>query len=153
MDYSKMRLLIQSSIFILISIAGLSAKPVIELAKAIDGYTIHFKVPQFQIVYVDTLGFVKESGYRGETFARFHVPEYQAMNSIGKPALPVVRFYMAIAALNQVPAFEISDMVLEQISLKKRYFPAQEPWVKSQTITDRRFSIDKHYYLQHLRQH
>jgi len=125
---------------------GLPAKPAIDPVKTADGYTVHFSIPQFETEYVDTLGFAVAPGYSGEVFARFRVPRYQAMNSIGRPALPVVRFYMAIAALNQVPVFEIDDAVMEQVSLNNQYFPAQEPWIKSQTVADRRFSIDRQYY-------
>ena len=53
---------------------------------------------------------------------------------------------MAISSPDQVPAFEVLNSVKETFSLKNRYFPAQEPWLKTQSIVDRCFTIDESYY-------
>jgi len=118
----------------------------VNLIKSPQGYTLDFEIGEWQSALVDTLGFVAGQSYSAERFTTIRVPGYGAADEAGKPALPFLSFYMAISALNQVPSFEILNPVEEVVTLTNRYFPAQTPWAKNQTIADRRFSIDHDYY-------
>ena len=122
------------------------SKAAIDLQKSANGYTLEFEVPYWQIEEVDTLGLTERSGYAGELFSRIRIPDYKYMDDVGKPQLPVFTFYMAITKPDHVPTFEVLNPVEESFSLRNRYFPTQEPWLKSQSIHDRKFSINKDYY-------
>lgn len=122
------------------------AKTLAGLQKSANGYTLDLDIPQWQVEAVDTFGLVNRAGYAGENFARIQVPGYTYIYDIGKPQLPIFTFYMAITSPDQVPGFEVLRSVEESVTLKDRYFPAQAPWLKSQSILDRRFEIDDAYY-------
>ena len=122
------------------------AKTLPGLQKATNGYTLEFEVPSWQIEEVDTLGLTERSGYAGEMFSRIRLPDYKYMEAVGKPQLPVFTFYMAVTKPDHVPTVEVLNSATESFSLKDRYFPAQEPWLKSQSILDRKFSINTDYY-------
>jgi len=124
----------------------LRAKAVVELQKSSDGYVVQFEVPQWQVEKVDTLGLAGMTGYGGELFARIRVGDYDFAETVGKPQLPALHFYMALTSLNQAPSFEVLDLMEQSVTLTNRYFPAQTPWVKTQTAAQRRFAIDKEYY-------
>jgi hypothetical protein len=122
------------------------SKSLAGLQKSAHGYTLNFEVPRYQIEVVDTLGLVNRPGYAAETFTRAWVPGYRFTEDVGKPQLPVFRFFMTLTDINQVPTFEVLQPVEEAIPLQDTYLPAQEPWLKTQTIAERTFSIDKEYY-------
>lgn len=122
------------------------SKAAIDLQKSANGYTLEFEVPYWQIEEVDTLGLTERSGYAGELFSRIRIPDYKYMEDVGKPQLPVFTFYMAITKPDHVPTFEVLNSVEESFTIRDRYFPTQEPWLKSQSILDRKFSINADYY-------
>lgn len=121
------------------------SKAAIDLQKSANGYTFEFEVPSWQIEEVDTLG-LTETGYAGELFSRIHIPDYKHMEDVGKPQLPVFTFYLAITKPDHIPTFEVLNSVEESFTIRDRYFPTQEPWLKSQSILDRKFSINADYY-------
>ena len=141
----KPKTLIIILVVVFCSIAGW-AKPVMDISKSDGCYTLDFEVPQWLLEEVDSLGFSCSPGYAGERFSRIRVPGYKFMNEVGKPALPIFVFHMAVASLEQVPAFEVMISVEESVVLQKRYFPAQQPRLKSQLASEHRFDIIDSYY-------
>lgn len=133
-------------VFLLFYYSIVCAKTLPGFQKSSNGYTLCVDLPQWHVEVVDTLGLVNRPGYAGEKFARIRVPGYTYKYEVGKPQLPVFTFYMAIAGPTDIPSFEVIQPVEESYTLKNRYFPAQTPWLKSQSIADRQFEINNAYY-------
>ncbi len=133
---------------LLIIIGGITiwGKSAVHLQQGSDGYLVEFELPEVETFDVDTFGITARRGYAAETFTRLYVEDYGITEEVGKPELPFYSFYMAIAAKDQAPAIEVVDQVVEKVVTANRIFPAQEPWLKSQTEADRFLSIDRQYY-------
>jgi len=124
----------------------LSAKLPIKLQKLHDGYRLDYTLPEWRIVTVDRLEQVRQAGFRGEVYYRIRIPGFKYTDGIGKPELPIMAFYMAVADPAQLPRFELLQKVEEHFAFDNPLYPAQIPWAKSRPLSQRPFSINAEYY-------
>ncbi len=124
----------------------LVSRPVINLQKSTDGYIFDYEISQWQVTDVDTLGLHRELGFGSEIYTRISVPDFTASYDIGKAELPLLSFYFALPAPDQLPEFVVINRTDEQILLTNRIYPAQVPWPKSRPLTERPFSCNAEYY-------
>ncbi len=117
-----------------------------EIGKTRGGYVVEFEIGDVALEDVDTLGLSLKRGYQAERFSRITVDGHEITEEIGKPALPFYSFYLGIAKDSHAPTISVIESEVETIALNNKVFPAQKPWYKSQSVSERYLSIDRSYY-------
>jgi hypothetical protein len=109
----------------------------ITVTKVSDGYVVTFRLPDYQqhIIKAD-----------GADYIEFQTSSYGTTSVVGKPALPLVSFNLAVPYDHDKPEFEIISVNQQNITLKSKVYPFQEPWEKSKPLPERPFTIDQAYY-------
>lgn len=136
---------------LVVACSTLWAKSDVKLQQVRGGYVYDFVMPQWTTVSVNDLGASYEAGNRTARYSKLVVPAFEGYYSedIGNPELALSNFKMVIADKNNLPVFEVSDVVEEVSTLASPLFPAQMEWPKSLPIEDRPFKINSEYYASH----
>jgi len=111
------------------------AQKEIELKMLNNGYEFNFSIDNWSLV---------EIVCNSETYLKFSVDGYGLFGEFGKPEIPGYSFNLAVE--ENLPQFNVYDIVAEKITLTHRIYPRQKPWPVSKIISDRPFFIDKKYY-------
>jgi hypothetical protein len=109
----------------------------ITLSKVSGGYLVSFKLPDYKQNIVKA---------EGEEYIEFQTASYGSVSDVGKPALPLVSFNFAVPYNLDQLKVEVTSRNQQEISLKAKVYPFQEPWEKNKPFSERPFTIDRAYY-------
>jgi hypothetical protein len=107
------------------------------MTKISDGYLVTLNIREIQQHTISA---------EGEDYVRFEVESYGSTSQVGKPALPLMSFNLAVPYKTNDISVELISAADQTISLKSKVYPVQEPWVKSRLLSERPFIINKTYY-------
>jgi subtilisin-like proprotein convertase family protein len=109
----------------------------IRLIESSSGYEMLFSLP----------GYSSQTLTReGDTYELLNIDNYGVTPDEGLPMLPQLSFILILNPAETSPGLEITSQFTEDKYLPSKIFPAQAPWVKSRSLKDRPFTINKEYY-------
>jgi hypothetical protein len=109
----------------------------ITLTRVSDGYLVSFRLPEFQQNLIKA---------EGEDYIEIQVPAYGTTSEVGKPALPLISFNIAVPYDLEEVQYQVHSKNEQVIPLNSKIYPFQPPWEKSKPLSERPFVIDKAYY-------
>src|SRR3990172_8023313 len=134
--YSNFKITL-SIFFFFINLTLASQPEGIQLTRTANGYAVDFTISQFGI---------ESTVIEDEEFISLTIPDYGVSPEVGLPSLPLVSFNLFISYNEQQPTYRIKEMKSEEIKLRSKIFPFQMPWEKSNSLSDRPFTINRDYY-------
>ena len=119
------------------TIAIASVPKGVTLNKTSEGYSVNFALPSYRLNTITA---------ENQQFYTIDIPGYGVINEIGLPALPRVSFNMYIPYGEVNPSVNIVRVKSEIRELKLKMYPFQQPWEKSNPLSERPFTINQSYY-------
>jgi len=128
--------------------AIVSAKTDVSLQKTRGGYLFEFDLPKYDLVMVNTLGLQVGDVSGADLYYSIRGSDFfsNSLETLGRPQIPAITFFMAVAGPADIPSFEVVTSVEEVRVLPRHILPAQKPWPKNQPASERTFDIDAGYY-------
>ncbi len=109
-------------------------------------YTIHYILPEYQLVPVSRTGEKISGDVDGETFLLLSCPDHGEIMDEGQANLPYYRIHWALGKNAVMPKVTICNIKRETVTLTSKIFPVQKRISRSEGTGQNRFSMDYAYY-------